>query len=73
MLLSNVLSLVFIVKCYSKSLLLRINVNYDLNKILLTKLFYFLLTVLLKNYRKKSKLVDSNTIFQQALSTTIIA
>ena len=28
------------------------NVNYNLNKILLTKLSYFLLTILLKNYRK---------------------
>ena len=29
------------------------NVNYDLNTILLTKLSYFHLKILLKNYRKK--------------------
>ena len=47
-------------------------VNYNLNIILMTKLSYFLLTILLKNYRKKSKLVDSN-ISQQTRSTAIIA
>ena len=30
-------------------------VNYNLNIILLTKLSHFLLTILLKNYRKKIK------------------
>ena len=49
------------------------NVNYNFNITLLTKLSSFLLTILLKNYRKKSKLVDSNTISQQAQSTTIMA
>ena len=47
-------------------------VNYNLNIILMTKLSYFLSTILLKNYRKKSKLVDSN-ISQQTRSTAIIA
>ena len=42
------------------------NVNYDLNIILWTKLSYFLLKILLKNYRKKTKLADSNAISQQA-------
>ena len=46
---------------------------YNLNIILLTKLSYILLTILLKNYRKKSELVDGNTISQQARSTTLIA
>ena len=32
------------------------NVNYNLSIILLTKLSYFLLRSLLKNYRRKSKL-----------------
>ena len=49
------------------------NVNYDLNIILLTKLSYFLLKILLKNYRKKTKLADSNAISQQARFTTKIA
>ena len=48
------------------------NVNHNFNITLLTKLSYFLLTILLKNYRK-SKLVDSYTISQQAQSTTIMA
>ena len=47
------------------------NVNYNSNIFLLTKLSYFLLTILLKNHGKKSKLVDSDTISQQAQSTTI--
>ena len=47
-------------------------VNYNLNIILMTKLSHFLLTILLKNYRKKSKLLDSNTISQQARSIIII-
>ena len=34
---------------------------------------FFFLPILLKNYRKNWKLVDSNTISQQARSTTIIA
>ena len=38
------------------------NVLFNLNIILLTKLYYFLLTIPLKNSRKKSKLVDSYTI-----------
>ena len=46
------------------------NVNYNLNIILLTTLSHFLLAILLKNYWRKSKLVDSNTIPQQAQSTT---
>ena len=46
------------------------NVNYNLN---IKKISYFLLTILLKNYGSNSKLVDSNTISQQAWSTTIIA
>ena len=40
-----------------------------LNIILVTNSSYFLLTILLKNYRKKSKLLYSNTISQQAWST----
>ena len=48
------------------------NVNYNLNIILMTNSSYFLLTILQKKYRKKSKFVDSNTISQQAQSTTII-
>ena len=49
------------------------NVNYNLNITLLTKLSYFLVTILLKNFRKKSKLVDSYAISQQARSLTIMA
>ena len=48
------------------------NLNYNLN-ILLTNPSYFLFSILLKNWRKKSKLVDSNTMSQQARSKTIIA
>ena len=49
------------------------NVNYNLNIILQTNSSYFRLTFLQKNYRKNSKLLDSNTISQQARCTTIIA
>ena len=49
------------------------NVNYNLNIILLTNSSYFRLSILLKYHRKKSKLVDSNTISQKARSTTAIA
>ena len=49
------------------------NVNYNLNITLLTKLSYFISTIILKNYRKKSKLVDSYTISQQVRSTTVMA
>ena len=49
-----------------------VDVNYNLNIILMTNSSYFLLTILLTNYWKKSKLVDSNTISQQARSTTKI-
>ena len=48
-------------------------VNYNLKMILQTKLSYILLTIVLKNYRKKSELVDDNTISQQARSTALIA
>ena len=48
-------------------------VNYHLNVILLTKLSYILLTILLENYRKKTELVDGNTISQQAQSTALTA
>ena len=46
-----------------------VEVNYNLNIIFLINSSYFLLTFLLKNYRKNSKLVDSNTISQQLKST----
>ena len=49
------------------------NVNCNLNITLLTKLSYFLLTIILKNYRKKSKLVDSYTISQQARFSAVMA
>ena len=49
------------------------DVNYNLKAILLTNLFYYLLTIILKNYWKKSKLVDRNTTSQQAPSRTVIA
>ena len=52
------------------------NANYNLNITLLTKLSYFLLTIILsaENYRqKKSKVVDSHTISQQARSRAIMA
>ena len=41
--------------------------------ILMTNPSHFFLTILLKNYRKKSKLVKRNTISQQPRSTTITA
>ena len=49
------------------------NVNCNLNIILMTNPSYFLLTILLKNYGKKSKLVDSIAISQEVRSTTVIA
>ena len=48
------------------------DVNYNLNIVLMSNSSYFVLTILLKDYGKNSKLVDSNTISQQARSTTII-
>ena len=49
------------------------NINYNLNIILMTNPPHFLSKIPMRNYWKKSKLVDSNTLSQQARSTTTIA
>ena len=48
------------------------NANYNLNIILLANSFCFRLTILWKITGKKTKLVESNAISQQARSATII-
>ena len=50
------------------------NVNYNFNRILLTNpSHFFSLDNSSEKLREKSKLINRNTIFQQARSTTIIA
>ena len=47
--------------------------EYNLNSILMANQSHFFLTILLKNYGKKSKLVNRKNISQQPRSTTTIA